>query len=620
MSSNNSSHLTLKYSGNSDIGLVRSENQDNLGKYPETDLDLYSDRGQLFIVADGMGGHTGGKLASSLAVETIIDTYSNSQNVDAPKALKLAIEAANQRIYKKAEGSTEYNRMGTTCVCLLLKENSGVIGHVGDSRIYKVENNTITQLTEDHTKVNELLREGILTPKEAENYPSKSVLARALGVLEMVKVDIIEGISLEAGQSYILCSDGLAKVKEEEILEIVKGNSIEAACSKLINLANERGGKDNVTVQIITIEEDRKKNAPVPKVAYDKKKSSKTPFYILLAVLLFAAGFFLKDSLINIFQSDSYIQSDSTIIFVEPIDPEISNLSEDESELLLLADKAYKNGKIDNALIVYQKILSKEPMHLAALRGVNKIAEAFMHEADNLRADKNFVEALRLYYKVTELQPGNEKVFNLIKICEHQIIYGATSEELVPEQTETKPKEKTPIFTVTKFISDEWNFNGLSANQFEMNASGISFASTAVDKIIFLEQVLTDVVISTDIRLFSTPDNSKIGIVLDVVKSNSGTEESFLLFCIKNKKNLVLIKTSGKVDEELESFSLGTADNQANVYKIKVQCSDRQVNFFSNDSQIGSWKSPVKFSGNVGFYSGKYVSARISNIFISGKK
>lgn len=622
MSSNNNSHLALKYSGNSDIGLVRSENQDSFGKYPENDLDLYSEKGQLFIVADGMGGHTGGKLASSLAVETVIDSYSNSSTGNIGEALKQAIESANEKIFKKAEGSTEYNRMGTTFVSLLLKDNSGIIGHVGDSRIYKIENNAITQLTEDHTKVNEMLREGILTAKEAENYPNKSVLARALGVIGKVKIDIIKDIELKAGQSFILCSDGLAKVSKEEILEIVKSNTIEAACSKLINLANERGGKDNVTVQIITVENDKRKHVsdeeqktvPVSIPYVEKKKRSKTPLYILLVLLVFAAGFFLKDSLINVSKSDQDAQSDSTTFMQEPVDPELSNLSGDESELLELAEKALKNGKTDNALIIYQKILSNEPMHLAALRGVNNIADKYMREAETLRDDKNFVEALRLYYKVVELQPGNEKVFSLIKICEHQIIYGTTPEESIPnpEQTETKPKEKSPIFTITKFIAGDWNFSGLGSREYEMTASGIAFASTASDKTVLLEQPVTDVVISTDIRIFSAPENSKIGIVLDY----SG--ESFLLFCISNKNELVLIKVSGSTEEVLESFKINVTQN--NAYKIKIQCIDNQLNLFSDDSPVGLWKSPEKLSANVGFYSGKFVSARISNIFISGKK
>ncbi|QQS36575.1 MAG: Stp1/IreP family PP2C-type Ser/Thr phosphatase [Ignavibacteriales bacterium] len=616
MSSSSSSQLFLKFAGNTDIGLVRTENQDSLGKYPDTDLDLYTAKGQLFIVADGMGGHTGGKLASSLAVETVINDYSQNYSSLPADALKQAIETANDTIFKKAQGSTEYNRMGTTFVSLLLKEDSGIIGHVGDSRIYKIENGQITQLTEDHTKVNEMLREGILTPQEAENYPSKSVLARALGVIEKVKVDIIKDIHLKAGQTFVLCTDGLAKVSKEEILEIIKSSSPDDACSTLINLANERGGKDNVTVQIVSVGET---SQPVT-TEYSKekleKKSSKTPLLFFLAVLLLAAGFFLKDSVTKLFSSESNPSSDTTSVIINPVDPELANLNKGEDELLALADKTFKSGKIDNALIIYQKILSDEPMHLAALKGLNKIAESYLHDAEKFREKKNFVEALRLYYKVAELQPENEKIFNLIRICEHQIMYGSVPEvENQAEnnvQTTIPPKEVVPIFTTTKFVSNEWNFNGLNLNHFEMTNSGIAFASSAIDKIISLNQKLNDIVVSSDIRIFSAPDESRIGIVCD------RDEDSYLLFCVNNKNKLVLLKVSGENEEEVESFSVSQIENDA--YKIKIQCSGQQINLYSNDKQIGQWKSPDKLSGEVGFFSGKYVSARISNIIISGKK
>lgn len=622
MSSNNKMQLTIKYFGNTDIGLVRTENQDSLGKYPENDLDLHALKGQLFIVADGMGGHTGGKLASSLAVETVIDAYSNSTGNNLADVLKHSIETANERIFKKAAGSTEYNRMGTTFVSLLLKDNEGIIGHVGDSRIYKIENNSITQLTEDHTKVNEMLREGILTPQEAENYPNKSVLARALGVTEKVKVDIIKDIVLKPGQIFILCTDGLAKVSSEEILNIISGNSIDNAGNKLINLANERGGKDNVTVQIISVtegerklpKEDEQKTVPVSKPFVEKKKSSKKIIYIILLLCVFAAGFLLKDFLFDVSKSGKNSQTDSTSIIQMPVDPEISNLSEDTSELLKLADKTFKNGKIENALIIYQKILSNEPMHLAALQGVNHVADSFLHEAEEFRSKKNFVEALRLYYRVSELQPENEKIYNLIKICEHQVMYGTIPVEtnIQHEPQQHIPKETVQIITITKFIAGDWNFSGLDQKQYEMSNTGIAFASTSIDKIISLSQKLSDIVISADIRLFSAPDESRIGIVLN----KKG--DSYLLFCIKNKNSASLIKVTDGNEEEISSFSVSQASG--NVFKLKVQCSESNIKLFENDSQIGSWSSPDKLTGEAGFYSGKYVSARISNVLISGKK
>ena len=246
--------LTFSYFGSSNIGLIRSENQDSFGKFPPDDFNLYSEKGQLFIVADGMGGHAGGKEASSIAVDTINDVYFSSPS-DSLSALKEAIEKANNNIYNKSENSNQLKGMGTTCTVLILNEDKGLIAHIGDSRIYIVENNlspVIEQLTEDHTKVHEMVKEGILTEKEAKTYPAKSVLSRALGVGQKANADF-KTITIKKGQSYVMCSDGLAEVTKNEIAQIVSANSPEDACGKLINLSNERGGKDNVTVLVIKI-------------------------------------------------------------------------------------------------------------------------------------------------------------------------------------------------------------------------------------------------------------------------------------------------------------------------------------------------------------------------------
>ncbi|MGA9295761.1 MAG: protein phosphatase 2C domain-containing protein, partial [Ignavibacteriaceae bacterium] len=197
--------LTFSYYGSSDIGLVRVENQDSMGKFPPNDFNLYTEKGQLFIVADGMGGHAGGKEASRLAVDTIRDVYFSGSS-DLSASLKEAVEKANYNIFKKSEDLKQFRGMGTTCTVLVLKEDKGLIAHVGDSRIYLIENNTsgkIVQLTEDHTKVHEMVKEGILTEKEAEAYPSKSVLSRALGVDQKVNADY-KNIAIKNGQSYVM--------------------------------------------------------------------------------------------------------------------------------------------------------------------------------------------------------------------------------------------------------------------------------------------------------------------------------------------------------------------------------------------------------------------------------
>ena len=149
--------------------------------------------------------------------------------------------------------------MGTTCTALVMKGNRACIAHVGDSRVYRINRRKIEQLTSDHSKVAELMREGVLTEKQAKTHPQRSILSRALGVGESVEVDIIDDITLRSGDFFLLCTDGLAKVTDDEIESIVLSNSVQDACEKLINVAIDRGGDDNVTVQMIRIEGNKRR-------------------------------------------------------------------------------------------------------------------------------------------------------------------------------------------------------------------------------------------------------------------------------------------------------------------------------------------------------------------------
>lgn len=413
--------LTFSYYGSSDIGMIRVENQDSLGKFPPNDFNLYTERGQLFIVADGMGGHVGGKEASNMAVDTISDVYFSGSS-DLLTSLKEAIEKANYKIFKKSEDSKELRGMGTTCTVLVLKNDKGVIAHVGDSRIYLIENNSskkIVQLTEDHTKVHEMVKEGILTEKEAESYPSKSVLSRALGVEQKVNVDF-KNIAIKKGQSYVMCSDGLSGVSKEEILQIVTTNSAEESCSKLINLANDRGGKDNVTVIVINIGTNKFSNQISPvSVPRNKKKYLLPIFLIIFFSLIIAAGIKYQNYILDLFNSSKV----EKITKDEPVTRQdnIKKKTDSFNSLLEQADKLYADEKFDDALVIYKRILSSEPMHLGALQGINNIAASYISKAEKYKNENKLAEALKFYRKALNIQPGNKRVEKLINDCEAKL-------------------------------------------------------------------------------------------------------------------------------------------------------------------------------------------------------
>ncbi|TYP59994.1 Stp1/IreP family PP2C-type Ser/Thr phosphatase [Thermosediminibacter litoriperuensis] len=237
-----------------DKGMVRTNNEDAF-YLPEGE-----DKPLLFIVADGMGGHKSGEIASRMAVEEISSHINHSFLVrgsgnETMQIIKEAFYNANIKIYRTSLQREECSGMGTTATMALFKDGRVYIGHVGDSRAYILRDGCIRQLTRDHSLVWQLLEEGRLTLEEVRCHPMKNVITRALGVDENVDVDLVEH-EYKKGDIFLLCSDGLTNMLEDkEIRDIILGaESVGAAADKLIEAANSCGGFDNITVEIILVD------------------------------------------------------------------------------------------------------------------------------------------------------------------------------------------------------------------------------------------------------------------------------------------------------------------------------------------------------------------------------
>jgi PPM family protein phosphatase len=238
----------------SDVGCVREVNEDN-GRYVSPgDTSLLRSKGLLAIVADGMGGHSAGEVASKIAVDVIHRAYYESDR-DVATAIESAVLEANREIYKTAQNDESLHGMGTTCLAFVLRDGSALAAHVGDSRLYLVRDGQIYLMTEDHSAVMEMVKRGIISLEEARHHPDKNVILRALGSHPEVEVSVwAEPFPVSPGDSFLLCSDGLYDlVEDEEIREVVVNNDPSPACQRLVDLAKERGGHDNITVGIVSL-------------------------------------------------------------------------------------------------------------------------------------------------------------------------------------------------------------------------------------------------------------------------------------------------------------------------------------------------------------------------------
>lgn len=250
------SRLIVRAVLRTDVGKLRSENQDFGTVTTPAEEAGRQPGGRLMIVADGMGGHRGGATASRLAGETVKAQYLGGATPDIPATLRDALTRANSRIFHEAQSNPDLRGMGTTTSALAIREGKGWFAHVGDSRIYMVRGDHIRQLTDDHSLVATMVREGLLTSQEAENHPRRNVLQRSMGISEEVEVDVRGPLDLQEGDTFILCSDGLhGVVKESELKEVAK-LPIEEAADQFITRALERGAPDNVTVIVARVERE----------------------------------------------------------------------------------------------------------------------------------------------------------------------------------------------------------------------------------------------------------------------------------------------------------------------------------------------------------------------------
>lgn len=236
-----------------DKGCVREANEDSGRFVRPNDPALLERKGALMIVADGMGGHSAGEVASQMAVELVSRLYYEAAGDDAPGALAAAVAEANRRIHAEAEADEAKRGMGTTCTALALRGGGAFAAHVGDSRLYLLRDGGVYQLSEDHSHVMELVRHGLLTKEEARTHEDKNVILRALGTTPEVEVSVVAPVAVKAGDRFLVCSDGLHDlVADEEIGRTVAAAADEhAACEQLIALAKERGGHDNITVGLV---------------------------------------------------------------------------------------------------------------------------------------------------------------------------------------------------------------------------------------------------------------------------------------------------------------------------------------------------------------------------------
>jgi protein phosphatase len=252
--------MQVRFAGDTDVGMKRKHNEDSIH---------LPDKERLVIVADGMGGHASGDVASKLSIETMVSFFQatedepeytwpflvDRENRQHVNRLITSIKLANLKIYEMAQKNAKLRGMGTTVASCVFCDDEVLVAHVGDSRVYRIRGQEIVQLTEDHSLLNDYIRMKRIRPDEVDKFPHKNVIVRALGMKDSVAVDLQRHAAV-IGDTYLLCSDGLSgMVEDDKILkQVLAERDLDRCCEQLIKAANKNGGTDNITVAMARVE------------------------------------------------------------------------------------------------------------------------------------------------------------------------------------------------------------------------------------------------------------------------------------------------------------------------------------------------------------------------------
>jgi protein phosphatase len=256
--------LALTVHHRTDTGQVRNHNEDYLGYRQPEEAETHAEAGWLYAVADGVGGAQAGEVASKLAVQTLLSSYYATFRETPAERLRHAFAEANRAVYERSRQLESVRRMGTTLVALAIRGPEATVANVGDSRAYLIREGEIRQITRDHSMVGHLIDKGIITPEQAETHPRRHVLSRSIGARPEVEADLFHE-TLRAGDRLLLCSDGLTgHVTDAEILATLREDDPEIGVQRLVDLANQRGGGDNITLLLIrTLRTDEERLPPL---------------------------------------------------------------------------------------------------------------------------------------------------------------------------------------------------------------------------------------------------------------------------------------------------------------------------------------------------------------------
>lgn len=609
------------------------QNQDCDGQFPQEHLAA---KGQLFVITNGINDRTESKEASEMVVNTITQVYYSDPSQDIVTSLRQAFKDANTLVYEIFNHNNGPNqKLGISCTALVLTKDRVYVAHIGNNQAYRISRHRIEKLT-SNTLVGEIPNQANTTKKELRTHPKRSKLSIALGLEESIHIEINRTIRFKAGDSYLLCTYGMASIDDQKIKNTVLSNTPTQACKKLIYLAGELGCGDNFNVQVIRIQSATLKPLQAKAIGMKLISAHSMRWLGVALVLLLAVAALYKfrdklptqkvtlSNLLQLQNEGLSVKGSNTLELGE-----IEN--QNVTKMMTSASTFFQEGKLDSALTTYQAVLSSSPGHRAAIQGINLIAEAYENKARLFHQNANYEKALIFYRKAAQLQPNNLELENMILESEKKLQNAAPSPGLLVDDN----KQGSTNSGTTRFIyknpssfesinlietrpTTKWDFSHLSEEDYQVKKDKIIFRDSPNRKKALYRTEFGDFSIRAHMEVLNDNLKGRYGMIVGYQTMNESPYETFYLFSVFGQKQFLLQKYSNFKKEIVISIP-AEADSINNLRStdLMVKCQGPYMILYANQRRLRVCYGYENIKGRVGLYADPDLLVEFSEVEVT---
>lgn len=616
--------IKIDYAILSNQGVGRKANHDSYGKFPSEHTNLGTQKGQLFVLSDSKSGNPGGRDAGKMSVRIIRENYFTYPSDDIAFCLQRAFDTANRHIYQYAQANNLHRKIGATCSALALTDKYAYVAHVGDCRVYRVSVRKIEKLTLDHTRTMEKI-----SPTTGKRI-RRTVLSRALGIRLGIKIDGVSKIPVHRDEYFVLCTDGLKYVKEEDIQRIVLSSTPKHACRKLVELARQRGGKDDTTVHVIKVYHHFPEMTTIETYSHIGEFSanrSNWPIYMMLAFLIL---------MFITLQNKSLLTKFSNIIEYEPNEFTVTNaiqydqLPEEINLEVRLADarENLKHDRLNQALKNFKLALAIDNQNQDALQGVQQIAEIRKKQGDRFYRKNDWANAAKYYELVLDIQPNNQIVQRQFAYCNRMLkskkalaVRSKESRDYRLAKSESPPNanRSSVAYQAIQGISPaHWNMLGLDEGaDYQIFSNNVNFSDNIRTKKAFHYQMYEGVEVEAAVTAQGLK-KGRYGIIFGHETAGKQPYRHFYLFFVNGNGQYALVEVNDRQVNKLVSENI-RPDFFAQHDKVylKVKYFGKLILLYANGELLKMVPVDRPRKGGVGLYADPKLNVEFSNFKVA---